>query len=89
MQVQLANDRLAKKFGFRRPLHPVFEVPYRNVMSLAGLRTHYEIPKSAMRKNYFAKAKISEIEEKNILPCIFKKNISIQFKNNYNIRTRV
>ena len=24
--------------------------------------------------------KKSEIEEKNILPCIFKKNISIQFK---------
>ena len=48
-------------------------------MSPAGLRTHYEIPKSAMRNNYFAKAKISEIEEKNILPCIFKKNISIQY----------
>ena len=32
--------------------------------------------------------KKSEIEEKNILPCIFKKNISIQFKK-YNIRTSV
>ena len=44
-------------------------------MSPAGLRTQYEIPKSAIRNNYFVKAKISEIEEKNILPCIFKKNI--------------
>ena len=32
--------------------------------------------------------KKSEIEEKNILPCIFKKNISIQFKI-YNIRTHM
>ena len=45
-----------------------------------GLRAKYEIQKSGIRKNYFDKAKISEIEEKNILPCIFKKYISIQFK---------
>ena len=35
-----------------------------------GLRTQYEIPKFGIRKNYFVKAKICEIGEKNILPCI-------------------
>ena len=46
-----------------------------NIEDTAGLRTQYEIPKSGIRNNYFDKAKISEIEEKNILPCNLRRFI--------------
>ena len=46
-----------------------------------GLRTQYEIPKFGIRKNYFVKAKICEIDQKTFYHALLINILAFNFKN--------